>query len=68
MFIGLSMIAMQEMIQNVVILIEQLGLEGYGIFWMIIETLRDQPGYQYPLILIPALRADTIQQQKRLRL
>ena len=32
-----------------VILIEQLGLEGYGIFWVLIETLRDQPTYKYPL-------------------
>lgn len=38
-----------------VLLIEQLGLEGYGIFWVLIETLRDQPEYKYPLALIPAL-------------
>lgn len=38
-----------------VMLIEQLGLEGYGIFWVLIETLRDQPGYKYPISLIPAL-------------
>jgi DnaD/phage-associated family protein len=38
-----------------VLLIEQLGLEGYGIYWVLIETLRDQPGYTYPLVLIPAL-------------
>lgn len=38
-----------------VLLIEQLGLEGYGIFWVLIETLRDQPGYKYPLNLLPAL-------------
>ena len=38
-----------------VLLIEQLGLEGYGIFWVLIETLRDQPNYKYPLALIPAL-------------
>lgn len=36
-------------------LIEQLGLEGYGIYWVLIETLRDQPGYKYPLALIPAI-------------
>jgi len=28
-----------------VLLIEQLGLEGYGIYWILIEILRDQPGY-----------------------
>ncbi len=38
-----------------VLLIEQLGLEGYGIFWVLIETLRDQPEYKYPIALIPAL-------------
>jgi len=38
-----------------VMLIEQLGLEGYGIFWVLVEMLRDQPGYRYPLTLIPAI-------------
>lgn len=38
-----------------IMLIEQLGLEGYGIFWVLIETLRDQPEHKYPLNLIPAI-------------
>lgn len=38
-----------------VMLIEQLGLEGYGAYWVLIETLRDQPNYRYPTALIPAL-------------
>lgn len=38
-----------------VLLIEQLGLEGYGIFWVLIETLREQPNFSYPLKLISAL-------------
>lgn len=38
-----------------VLLIEQLGCEGYGIFWILVETLRDQPDFKYPLNLIPAL-------------
>jgi hypothetical protein len=38
-----------------VLLIEQLGMEGYGIFWILIETLRDQPDYKYPVALLPAL-------------
>nr|DAM75281.1 MAG TPA: protein of unknown function (DUF4373) [Caudoviricetes sp.] len=38
-----------------VLLIEQLGMEGYGIYWMLIETLREQPDYTYPLANIPAL-------------
>lgn len=40
---------------KVVMLIEQLGLEGYGAYWILIETLRDQPNYRYPLNLLPAL-------------
>lgn len=38
-----------------VLLIEQLGLEGYGIFWVLIEILREQPNFQYPLRLIPSI-------------
>lgn len=38
-----------------VLLIEQLGLEGYGIYWILVETLRDQPNFTYPLKLISAL-------------
>jgi len=36
-------------------LIEQLGLEGYGIYWVLVETLRDQPDYRYPLNMITIL-------------
>ena len=28
------------------ILIEQLGCEGYGIFWILVETLREQKDYR----------------------
>lgn len=38
-----------------VLLIEQLGMEGYGIYWVLVETLRDQPEYRYPVSLLPAL-------------
>ncbi len=38
-----------------VMLIEQLGLEGYGIFWVLVETLRDQKDYKYPIALLPAI-------------
>lgn len=38
-----------------VLLIEQLGLEGYGIFWVLTEVLRDQPEYKYPLSLLSAM-------------
>jgi hypothetical protein len=40
---------------KVVLMIEQLGLEAYGIYWVLIELLRDQPDYRYPLQLIPAM-------------
>jgi hypothetical protein len=35
------------------LLIEELGLEGYGIYWVLIEILRDQPNYSYPLRMVP---------------
>lgn len=38
-----------------VLLIEQLGVEGYGIYWILIELLREQPNYCYPINLIPAI-------------
>ncbi len=38
-----------------IMLIEELGLEGYGIFWVLLEILRDQPDYRAPLIMIPAI-------------
>jgi len=37
------------------LLIEQLGLEGYGIYWVLIETLRDQTDHRYPFILLNSL-------------
>ncbi|MGD9687597.1 MAG: DUF4373 domain-containing protein [Desulfobacter sp.] len=37
------------------LLIDQMGLEGYGIFWILIETLREQKNYKYPLLLVPSL-------------
>lgn len=36
-------------------LIEEMGLEGYGIFWVLIETLRDQTEFKAPLKIVPAL-------------
>lgn len=40
---------------KMMMLIEQLGLEGYGIYWVLIEILRDQPDYRYPIKLLSAL-------------
>jgi len=37
------------------LVIDQMGLEGYGIFWILIETLREQSNYKYPIALIPSL-------------
>lgn len=36
-------------------LIEQLGLEGYGIYWVLVEVLREQSEYRYPLNLLPVI-------------
>lgn len=38
-----------------ILLIEQLGPEGYGIFWILIELLREQPEYKYPISLVPSI-------------
>ena len=38
-----------------ILLIEQLGPEGYGIFWILIELLREQPEYKYPIKLLPSI-------------
>ena len=40
---------------KIMMVIEEMGMEGYGIFWVLIEALRDQPGYIYPIRLLPAL-------------
>lgn len=34
-------------------LIFEMGMEGYGIFWALLEVLRAQPDYTYPLANIP---------------
>lgn len=38
-----------------VMLIEQLGMEGYGIFWALIERLRAEKEYKLPFVILPAL-------------
>jgi len=35
------------------LLIDQLGMEGYGIFWAIIERLRQEPSYKLPTLILP---------------
>jgi hypothetical protein len=50
---------------KMILLIEELGMEGYGIFWMLIESLRDQPDYRASLLILPALarRYNTTQEK-----
>lgn len=40
---------------KVMLMMAQLGLEAYGIYWILIEYLRQQPGYTAPLILLDPL-------------
>ena len=40
---------------KIMLLMDQLGLEGYGIYWILIEVLREQEGYIYPLSMLPIL-------------
>lgn len=37
------------------LLIDQMGMEGYGIFWALIERLRNETGYVLPLCVCNAL-------------
>lgn len=37
------------------LLVSQFGMEGYGMFWALIETLRQQKDYRLPVSMIPAL-------------
>lgn len=37
------------------ILIDQLGMEGYGIFWGLIERLRQEKEYKLPTSVLPSL-------------
>lgn len=37
------------------ILIDQLGMEGYGIFWALIEKLRSEKDYKLPFAVLPSL-------------
>lgn len=40
---------------KIMLLIDELGLEGYGIFWVLIEELRNQKDYKYPMKLVRVL-------------
>jgi len=38
-----------------ILMVEAMGLEAYGIFWVLVEILREQPDYCYPISLLPAI-------------
>jgi hypothetical protein len=40
---------------KIMLMMAQLGLEAYGIYWVLIEYLRGQPGYKAPIILLDPL-------------
>lgn len=40
---------------KIMLMMAQLGLEAYGIYWILIEYLRDQPGYKAPMLLLDPL-------------
>lgn len=40
---------------KIIQLIEEMGLEGYGIYWVLLELMRDQADYKYKLCLVPAI-------------
>jgi hypothetical protein len=37
------------------LLIDQMGMEGYGIFWALIEKLRSEKDYKLPINILPSL-------------
>ena len=40
---------------KMMLVIDELGPAGYGMYWMLIEELRNQPGYKYPIRVINTL-------------
>lgn len=40
---------------KIIKLIDTLGLEGYGAFWVLIELLREQPNLRLPIASIPRI-------------
>lgn len=46
-------------------LITQLGMEGYGIFWGLVEFLRQQNGYRLPLSMIGSIAARFMVSQQK---
>ncbi|MBN2744496.1 MAG: DUF4373 domain-containing protein [Marinilabiliaceae bacterium] len=48
-------------------LIDQLGLEGYGIFWVLIEMLREQQEYKAPLAILPIIARKYSTQHEKIK-
>ncbi len=46
---------------------KELGIEGYGIYFMILETLRDQDGFTYPMEDIDLLSEEFGTSEQKLR-
>jgi hypothetical protein len=40
---------------KIMLMMAQLGLEAYGIYWILVEYLRDQRGYRAPMVLLDPL-------------
>lgn len=52
---------------KIMLLMDQLGLEGYGIYWVLIETLREQEGYRYPIAMLPILAKRYMTSSEKMR-
>ena len=40
---------------KIALMTNEMGLESYGIFWVLVEILRDQPSYECPIKLLPII-------------
>jgi len=40
---------------KIMMMMNDLGLEGYGFFWILVEILREQPGYRAPVSLVDVI-------------
>ena len=41
--------------EKCILLIDQMGLEGYGIFWVLVEKLRNQADYKLKFKVVPGI-------------
>lgn len=59
---------MQRNDVKVIKLRRQLGLEGYGLYWCLIEMLRDTPDYKLPIDAVDDIAFSLNISKKRLKL